>query len=129
NGQHYNVDAAENHVPGTTTDPLAISGINDGDVIFRNVAEGTPTPDVILNNHPSLFGGPGNDLIQDTRPTFAEPQGLYGGAGRDTFVLIAGTGDKILHFQSGAGGDVADLVGYGYTSFADVMAHMSNFSL
>jgi hypothetical protein len=117
NGQHYNVDAAENDVPGSTEDPRAISG-SGGNIIFRDLAEGTATPDVVLNDHVHSTGGPGDDLLQGG--AF-----LSGGAGRDTFVAIAGHGNEGLAFQSGAGGDVLDLVGYGYTSFADVMAHMT----
>jgi hypothetical protein len=121
NGQHYNVDAAENGIPGSSTDPRAISGAGTGDVIFRNVAEGTPTPDVILSAHLNLRSGPGDDLL-------LTDGAALGGPGRDTFVVLAGDGGRSLHVEPGSDGDVVDLVGYGYTSFADVMAHMTAIS-
>lgn len=127
NGQHYNAQAAVSISPGNSSDPSAISPPNSGHVIFQNVAEGTTISGETLNGGGGidfLYGSPVNDIINGG----AGNDTLFGGAGRDTFVVIAGSGNDTLHFQSGAGGDVVDLVGYGYTSFADVMAHMAQTS-
>ena len=133
NGQHYNIGDADISSSGAVaTDPSATTMTQVGDVVFHNVAEGTPTPNVTINggmlaDHPD--GGTGNDIIQ-AGPAIANGPGPhdnteFGGAGRDTFIVIAGNGNDNVFFQSGAGGDVVDLVNYGYTSFADVMSHMT----
>ena len=58
----------------------------------------------------TLDGGRGDDVLK-------------GGAGSDIFVVTAGNGsDLILDFGSQ---DLVRLGGYGFTSFADVRAHMS----
>lgn len=61
-----------------------------------------------------LTGGGGNDI-------------LTGGAGHDTFVFGKGAGsDIITDFEAGTGqGDVAQIDGYGFTSFAGVQSAMT----
>jgi Ca2+-binding RTX toxin-like protein len=61
-----------------------------------------------------IAGGDGNDI-------------LTGGGGHDTFVLARGDGsDIITDFDARIGaGDVAQLTGYAFSSFADVRAAMS----
>jgi hypothetical protein len=133
NGQHYNIGDADITSSGAVvTDPSATTMTDTGDIIFHNVAEGTSTPDVTINGGmlaDHLRGGPGNDIIQ-AGPGIANGPGPhdnteFGEAGHDTFIVIAGNGNDSVNFQSGAGGDVVDLVNYGYTSFADVMSHMT----
>ncbi|MBR1151560.1 cadherin-like domain-containing protein [Bradyrhizobium sp. JYMT SZCCT0428] len=60
-----------------------------------------------------LDGGLGNDV-------------LTGGAGKDTFVIAAGSGtDTIIDFATGAGGDILQLSGTNFKTFADVQAAMT----
>jgi Ca2+-binding RTX toxin-like protein len=60
-----------------------------------------------------LDGGAGNDL-------------LTGGGGQDTFVVRQGHGsDTITDFQTGLRGDAVALDGFGFSSFAEVKAAMT----
>jgi hypothetical protein len=128
NGDIYNGADAIGSGSSVFTDPRSITVVNDGTITFQKVAEGTPTSDVMLNGGAlggeHLHGGSGADLINGGTGS----DELSGGAGRDTFIDIAGNGNDTVHFQPGAGGDVIDLVGYGYASFADVRAHMTQTS-
>ncbi|MDO1583747.1 DUF4214 domain-containing protein [Rhizobium oryzicola] len=59
-----------------------------------------------------LYGGKGNDT-------------LTGGGGADVFIFRPGDGkDVITDFQTGSGGDMAQIGQFGLYSFADVMARM-----
>jgi Ca2+-binding RTX toxin-like protein len=52
---------------------------------------------------------------------------LIGGGGQDTFVIRNGdAADAIRDMQAGAAGDVVKLVGTGWTTFAEVKAHMTD---
>jgi Ca2+-binding RTX toxin-like protein len=66
-----------------------------------------------------LLGGAGNDVLNGKGGNDV----LFGESGADTFVFERGTGkDLIGDFQTGS--DKINLTGLGFTSFADVQAHM-----
>lgn len=75
-----------------------------------------------------LLGGAGNDSIDsgagnDVLNGQTGNDVLFGGSGADIFVFESGTGrDLIRDFETGI--DKIDLTGLGFTSFADVQAHM-----
>jgi len=58
-----------------------------------------------------LYGGGGQDV-------------LIGGAGADTFIVVKGEGNDVIQDFSASAGDVVRLSA-GYTSFAQVQAHMT----
>jgi Ca2+-binding RTX toxin-like protein len=76
-----------------------------------------------LDGHDSLFGGLGNDTLAGG----AGNDTLQGGMGSDRFVMSKGGGqDVIADFVAGAGvNDVAVLDGYGFTTFTQVKAAMT----
>ncbi|RLP28261.1 family 16 glycosylhydrolase [Mesorhizobium sp. YM1C-6-2] len=85
---------------------------NDG----WNGAKGNDLPNIIVGNGGgnTITGGRGNDI-------------LTGGAGPDTFVFSRGDGsDIITDFQAGPGRtDVVKLVDYGFSTFEEVQAAMT----
>ena len=80
-------------------------------------ATGNDLANIIIGNTGNnvITGGLGNDI-------------LTGGGGKDTFAFTRGDGsDIITDFQTGtgAGADIAKLGDYGFTTFADVKAAMT----
>jgi len=117
-----------------------------GDVVVERAGEGVDTIDSyaitfrLAENVENLnlvasYGqtGVGNDLVNRITgggdADILDGQGgddwLTGGGGRDTFAFHPGNGsDVVTDFATGANGDVADLDGFGFTSFDAVRAAM-----
>jgi Ca2+-binding RTX toxin-like protein len=69
-----------------------------------------------------ITGAGGNDTIVGGKADW-----LIGGGGQDTFVVTNGdAADAIRDMQAGPGGDVVRLVNTGWTTFAEVKAHMTD---
>ncbi len=84
------------------------------------------------NGNDTLDGGLGNDTLDgglgnDTLDGGLGNDLLRGGAGNDVFVFARGNGrDTIGDFAGGPGtGDMIDLTGWGYTSFAQLKSAMT----
>jgi hypothetical protein len=98
---------------GSYTLPAGVDNLSaNGDYAHTLIGNDRDNFIVGAGGNDTLDGGPGNDV-------------LIGGGGRDTFIQTAGNGSDEVHFVVGAGGDVMNLVNYGYTSLADVEAHMT----
>lgn len=95
--------------------PANSQGAAAGDTWFDiEYAHGSDYSDVILSQGVArVFGRAGDDYIRDG----AGGQMLYGGAGADTFAMIAADGavDRLSDFQIGQ--DKIDLTAWGVTSF------------
>lgn len=95
-----------------------LEGGDDGDQIY-----GGDNSDVVLGEHgdDALFGDGGNDTLVGG----AGVDYLTGGDADDTFVVRTGEGsDRVLDFGAGASsGDLIQLIGTGWSSFAEVTAN------
>jgi Ca2+-binding RTX toxin-like protein len=98
---------------------------NFGGAAMDTTLTGGADPDTLYGfaGNDTLNGRAGNDLINGGGGNDT----LTGGAGDDHFVFVFGDGhDTITDFSPGNGsGDVIDLHGYGVTTFADLLTHMS----
>lgn len=101
----------------STIDPTQGTGIAAGDTFLDiEYIHGSNFDDVLVGDVQRLFGRDGNDTLQDG----AGAQRLIGGAGSDTFRLIAGDGvqDQVNDFTIGE--DVFDLSLWGVTQLTDL---------